>query len=169
MAKHRWTYAEDFYCCLHYLWSVFEYVGDDSLTTLVNMLAEDIPHIDRGSLRMKLQNIKAIALDLGLEDRLTFTPLNNYSRQCKRAFVIAQDCLCGLKDMQEKDPKMEITRDLIREFLFSGEEEVEFKTPDFEIYASDDTAAFSSYKMISKEEREALRKTKGERKIKNVR
>jgi hypothetical protein len=43
---------------------------------------------------MKAQNIKALALDEGLEDHLEFSPLANYSRQCKRAF---SDAVCALE------------------------------------------------------------------------
>ena len=46
--KHKWSFAEEYNCCLHYIWCVFDYMGDDSLKTIVDMLAEEMPHIDRG-------------------------------------------------------------------------------------------------------------------------
>ena len=169
MTKHKWNYAEDFNCCVFYLWSVFMNVGDDRLTALVDILAEDIRHIDRGSLRMKLQNIKAIALDAGLEDRFTFTPLNRYSKQCAEAFDRATDCLSPIMDALAAQPEMTIEWDELREFAWMEMQKTKLAIPEGEIVVSDDTDAFSNYKMISKEEREALLKKRGERKIKNVR
>lgn len=89
--KYRWSLEDDFICCMEYLTFVFDHIGDDDLTTFVSRLAQRLPHIERGSLRMKAQNIKQIALEQGLEDRLTFSPLANYSRQCKRAFSLATE------------------------------------------------------------------------------
>ncbi len=91
--KHRWTYEEDFTCCLEYLNFVFENEGDDSTERLVDIIADKLPNIKRGSIRMKLQNIKEVALDAGLEDRLEISPLYQYSAQCKRAFNSAVNYL----------------------------------------------------------------------------
>lgn len=90
-SKHRWSYEDDYICCQEYLKFVFDYIGDDSLIELVEIISRKLPHIEQGSIRMKIQNIKKIALEEGLEDRLTFSPLSNYSVQCKRAFYDAVD------------------------------------------------------------------------------
>ena len=87
--KYDWTLEDDFTCCMAYLDFVFNYTGEDDLKHLVDVFEEKLPHISRGSLRMKAQNIKQIALDAGLEDRLSFSPLANYSVQCKHAFDLA--------------------------------------------------------------------------------
>lgn len=92
--KYNWTYEDDFTCCKEYLIFVFGRMTCDSLQDLVKRLEKLLPHIPSGSLRMKAQNIKALALDEGLEDHLEFSPLANYSRQCKRAF---SDAVCALE------------------------------------------------------------------------
>lgn len=86
MGKHRWTFDDDYKCCMEYLNFVFVKEGFHPLGELVEAMALKLPYIDKGSLRMKAQNIKQIALDQGLEDSLGFSPLSNYSEQCKRAF-----------------------------------------------------------------------------------
>lgn len=79
--KHSWTYDEDMYCCQKY----YEYYVVNKMRTdideFVAMLNIDLPNIKRSSLKMKIQNIKQIALDLNLEDTLRCGPLKNYSNQ----------------------------------------------------------------------------------------
>ncbi len=93
MGKHRWTYDEDFICCREYLALVFEANGnsffDYSFTDIVQRVAIKVPLVEKGSVRMKLQNIKQIALEYGLHDDLPIKPLANYGRQCFRAFCEA--------------------------------------------------------------------------------
>ena len=91
--SYEWTFEDDLTCCKEYLLFVFCRESHDTPQDLVDRYEELLPHIPRGSLRMKAQNIKAVALDQGLEDRLAFTPLSNYSRQCLRAFHTAVDLL----------------------------------------------------------------------------
>ena len=86
---HAWTYEEDFICCMEYLEFVFNYTGDDKTKNLVEKLKRQLPHISAGSLRMKAQNIKYIAMESGLEDRLSISPLSQCSEQCKKAFADA--------------------------------------------------------------------------------
>lgn len=86
---HAWTYEEDFICCMEYLEFVFNYTGEDKTKNLVEKLKRQLPHISAGSLRMKAQNIKYIAMESGLEDRLSISPLSQCSEQCKKAFADA--------------------------------------------------------------------------------
>ena len=51
---------------------------------------------------MKLQNIKQVALDSGLEDSLDISPLSQYSVQCMQAFNAATDDLAEKMNKQEK-------------------------------------------------------------------
>lgn len=88
---HDWTYEEDLICCMEYLDFVFNYTGEDTLSKLAEKVQKQLPHIKIESLKMKIQNIKYIAMESGLEDRLSFSPLSRYSKQCKRAFADATE------------------------------------------------------------------------------
>ncbi len=93
MGKHRWTYNEDLICCREYLALVFEANGnmffDYSFADIVRRGAIKVPLVEEGSVRMKLQNIKHIALEYGLHDNLPIKPLASYSQQNFRAFCEA--------------------------------------------------------------------------------
>lgn len=83
--KHRWTIAEDEYCCKKY---VEEYVIKRSsmdMSSFVRLLNKALPEIKEGSIKMKITNIKQILQDMGIEDTLVAKPLKNYSQQNKRA------------------------------------------------------------------------------------
>lgn len=83
--KHRWTVAEDEYCCRRY---VEEYViGKSSMdmSSFVRLLGKELPKIKEGSIKMKITNIKQILIEMGIEDTLTAKPLKNYSQQNKKA------------------------------------------------------------------------------------
>ena len=86
--KYQWTFDDDFLCCIYYIAFVFDNTEDED-SALLDHLVEALPHIKRGSIKMKLQNIKQVALDSGLEDRLSFSPLEKYTKQCKKAFDAA--------------------------------------------------------------------------------
>ena len=85
--KHTWTMEDDLTACQKYLEFVFERTED--VATLLDELEKLLPHISRGSLRMKMQNIKQVALEEGLEDHLEIAPPQNYSVQCHKAFLEA--------------------------------------------------------------------------------
>ena len=91
--KHEWTLKDDLICCTEYLNFIFKREKNDSAAELLRHLEGLLPHISRGSLRMKIQNIKQVALDEGLEDQMDTTPLKNYSLQCREAFLLATDAL----------------------------------------------------------------------------
>ena len=86
MSKYRWTQEDDYVCCKEYLEFVFIEKIESNANTLIDRICKKLPHISRGSIRMKVQNIKQVALEGGLEDVIDITPLLNYSEQCKKAF-----------------------------------------------------------------------------------
>lgn len=86
MSKHRWSKNDDYVCCREYLEFVFIERIESNVNTLIDRICEKLPHISRGSIRMKVQNIKQVALDSGLEDMIEISPLLNYSEQCRLAF-----------------------------------------------------------------------------------
>ena len=73
-----------------------------SLAELLEMLSKKLPHIPTGSIRMKIQNIKAISLEFGLDDGVEVSPLDQYSAQSKFAFK------CAIKEILREDPPEEI-------------------------------------------------------------
>lgn len=125
MEKYKWSLDDDYLCCMTYIRAVFDWEGKDDLDTIVDVISDALPYIPRGSIRMKMQNIKQIALDSGLDDRLEISPLTNYSKQCKRAF-----------DMATKDfePRMEeIVREAEeRERRKQEFEDIRMDEPDFD-------------------------------------
>ena len=102
MEKHQWSYEDDYVCCRKYLEYVFEDETVHRLSEMVEALHLKLPHIAEGSIRMKLQNIKQVALDSGLEDSLDISPLSQYSVQCMQAFNAATDDLADKMNKQEK-------------------------------------------------------------------
>ena len=88
--KHKWTFEEDFICCKQYIY----YIYDDeysvkNLYDLIHTLSILLPEISAGSIKMKLQNIKQISDEAGFNDKMNITPLEQYSYQCKKAFIEA--------------------------------------------------------------------------------
>ena len=83
---HRWTMEEDSICCRRFLESYV--LRKDKLDTVrfLQMLAKEVPEIPEGSLRMKIQNIKYLAVREKLHDTSTMKWLSQYSVQCEKAF-----------------------------------------------------------------------------------
>ena len=87
--KHTWTFEEDYTCCMQYLRYIYDTPEDQSVNDLIRELSLKLPDLTRGSIRMKLQNIKQICMEHSFNDEMDISPLENYSRQCLRAFVEA--------------------------------------------------------------------------------
>ena len=103
MGKYRWTYEDDFTCCLEYLKYVFLDEESYDANDLIDKLCEQLPHILPSSIQMKVKNIKQIALESGLEDSVSVTPLYKYSQQCKRAFDDAIEAIRA--DVEKMDER----------------------------------------------------------------
>ena len=85
--KHRWTFDVDKICCEKF---VERYVVDQSdmdITSFVRLLQQELPDIQSTSLKMKIQNIKQIVLEIGIKDTLASKPLSNYSLQNQKAMT----------------------------------------------------------------------------------
>ena len=87
--KHNWTFEEDYTCCMQYLRYIFDNSQNKNVASLTYNLSLKLPSLERGSIRMKLQNIKQICMEHSFNDEMDISPLENYSRQCLRAFVEA--------------------------------------------------------------------------------
>lgn len=86
MIRKAWNYEDDLVCCREYLRFALGETAAKSIRSLIEDLAVKLPHISKGSLRMKLQNIKQISVELNLNDGVQLSPLDQYSVQSKRAF-----------------------------------------------------------------------------------
>ena len=86
MGKHRWTYDEDYLCCEKFIQMYCVEQHETSITPLLEELSSLLPNITVGSIRMKIQNIKEIAMRESLYDILDYAPLAQYTKQCKKAF-----------------------------------------------------------------------------------
>lgn len=83
--RHRWSFEEDAYCseiCVEYF--VLK-KSDISVGALIEELSDRFPCILPNSLKMKVQNIKQILDEEGIENSLNVRPLSNYSQQNRRA------------------------------------------------------------------------------------
>ncbi len=85
--KHTWSYQEDLICCREYLDRCIVNVRFQELDDFLNELSIKLPNIEKGSIRVKLQNIKKIMDEYDLIDVFDISPLKHYSNQCKRAFL----------------------------------------------------------------------------------
>ncbi len=97
MAKHIWSKEENIICCLS---CVSEYVikknGCDpfefieKLHSIFIAIGSDIPF---SSIRMKMQNIKQLFIELDVENNLRINELEHYSKDNKEAMISVLDML----------------------------------------------------------------------------
>lgn len=85
--KHNWTFEENKYCCKRYIQQYVINKSSMKITEFSRLLEKEIGTISARSIKMKLQNIKQINIELGIEDSLNVTPLNQYSIQNKKAML----------------------------------------------------------------------------------
>lgn len=90
---HRWTMEEDLTCCERFLQVYVVEKSDMDTVSFLQSLAKEVPEISEGSLRMKIQNIKYLAVQAGLCDSSSITSLGPGSMQCERAFKLVLDDL----------------------------------------------------------------------------
>ena len=83
--KHRWTIAEDEYCCKRYIEEYVIKKSNMEMRSFTKLLSKELPEIKESSLKMKITNIKQLLMDMGIDDSLNVKPLKNYSTQNKRA------------------------------------------------------------------------------------
>ena len=83
--KHKWTKEENEYCCKRYIEQYVVNKSSMKASEFSRVLEKEIGTISAGSIKMKLQNIKQILIELGIEDSLKVTPLDQYSIQNKEA------------------------------------------------------------------------------------
>lgn len=86
--KHCWTFDEDKLCCKRYLEFFILNKSNLKLKNFILILENDLPNINRGSLKMKIQNIKQILIEKQIEDTLELKTLANYSKQNLRAMSL---------------------------------------------------------------------------------
>lgn len=83
--KHKWTYEEDILCCKLYYDIFVKEKRKIGIDAFVSELLTQLPNIKSNSIKMKVQNIKKILMDLDIEDSLVCTGLANYSKQNLKA------------------------------------------------------------------------------------
>lgn len=84
--KHSWTFEED-HCCCKAFFDVYVVGREDmSLSDFVRWLSRKLPDVKPGSVRLKVQNIKCLAAEYGVENTLHAAARDNYSKQNKAAF-----------------------------------------------------------------------------------
>ncbi len=86
---HKWTYEEDLICARAYIAFVLSTDSEKSEKEMIHNLTLALKSISEGSIRMKIQNFKAISKDLHFEDGVKVTSLSQYSRQSQRAYAQA--------------------------------------------------------------------------------
>ena len=85
-AVHRWTMEEDEICCKRFLECYVIKRNRLDIVQFLQTLSKEVPDISEGSLRMKIQNIKYLAVQSGFKDTANITWLSQYSLQCEKAF-----------------------------------------------------------------------------------
>jgi hypothetical protein len=83
---HRWTVEEDEICCKMFLEYYVIRQGRIDIARFLQMLSEEVPEVSKGSLRMKMQNIKYLSQKAGLNDTFPLKWLSQCSSQCEKAF-----------------------------------------------------------------------------------
>lgn len=87
--KHKWTLQEDLECCETCIQQFVVNKTNLSMNELINDLSRKLPDISENSLRMKVQNIKQLLEEHGINNTLNTKPLGNYSKQNERAMSLA--------------------------------------------------------------------------------
>lgn len=83
---HHWTESEDKICCKKFIEYYIIRKSNISINDFIQILSKEVPDIPQGSLRMKIQNIKYLAIQEGIEETSPVKYLSQYSMQCKEAF-----------------------------------------------------------------------------------
>lgn len=83
---HRWTVEEDEICCKMFLEYYVIRQGRIDIARFLQILSEEVPEVSKGSLRMKMQNIKYLSVKAGLNDTFPLKWLSQCSSQCEKAF-----------------------------------------------------------------------------------
>ncbi len=86
---NNWTYEENYICCQEFIRYCYFSKYKKEYQPLLSKLTKLVPNKTEGSLRMKIQNIKQIAEELGVVCRIAISPLKSYSKDCMDAFVEA--------------------------------------------------------------------------------
>lgn len=89
MGKHAWTLDEDLFCCKACVRYFVIEKNHIPINDLVQELATKLPNIPSSSIRMKVQNIKQLMEESGIDNTLDIKPLANYSKKNERAMKIA--------------------------------------------------------------------------------
>lgn len=79
--NHFWTNEENKFCCQMYVEYYINNKRNININSFVEMINKKLPYIKYSSLKMNIQNIKQILLELNIKDTLECTPLKNYSKQ----------------------------------------------------------------------------------------
>lgn len=86
---HKWTFEEDYISCREFLATYAVNKSHQEIESFLSFLSPKIPAVTKSSLRMKLQNIKNLAINNGIFDTASIKPLTGYSAQCEHAFYQA--------------------------------------------------------------------------------
>ena len=86
---HRWSYEDDLACARAYFAFVMDTNRYKRIGEVIHNLSLRLPDISPGSIKMKLQNLKAVSIDRGFDDGLSIKPLDQYSLQTMRAHAQA--------------------------------------------------------------------------------
>ena len=85
--RHSWTYEEDRICCEEFFRVCVIEKNPMSLSDFVRSLSAKLPALKPGSIRLKIQNTKQLALEHGIENSLKASPSSNYSKQNEAVFI----------------------------------------------------------------------------------
>ena len=83
---HKWTYDEDLACARAYVAFILDKDPRKSLRVMLYNLSRSLPQITQGSIKMKMQNFKAISNDNNFDDGIDLCPLSQYSFQAQCAY-----------------------------------------------------------------------------------
>lgn len=84
--KMKWTKEENEICCRSYIQIYVQGKRSVSATAVAKDLQRLLPGRSLGTIRMKLQNCKAISDEMNLNDSAPFKPLVNPSADNREAF-----------------------------------------------------------------------------------
>ena len=85
--RHRWTYKENALCCRVCLDEYVIYKSHEDINETTNKLSKELPDIKISSIKMKIQNIKFLFEEYGIENTLNTQYLSSCSAMNREAFI----------------------------------------------------------------------------------
>lgn len=142
-AKHRWTFEEDFIVCKNFIDKYVVQKSAAGIQTVVSKVKEELPEINEGSVRMKMQNISALCSKYQVAATAKIKNLGQYSTQLEKAFKAAMAELKVKPEDLQEDEEVAESIDAVADELNAAIDDIAEEAENFERSVEEDLEAFA--------------------------